>query len=78
MQLMRFINGGFVLHKIREGDGVAKYKGVISAWYDREGGLLDCQQVLEPFGRIRTIRKGGPIHRYLVELGNRYKHIPAE
>jgi hypothetical protein len=38
MQLSRFHDGGFVIHKVRLGAG--RY----SAWFDREGRLLDAER----------------------------------
>lgn len=40
MQVSRFSNGGFVLHKIQPQSGGGK----ISAWFDATGKLLDCER----------------------------------
>lgn len=72
MQLCRFTNGGYCLHKIE-----GYWKGRASAWYDREGRLLDCEQVLAPFGTSRRVKQGGPMWRALQAIGKRYQHIPT-
>lgn len=63
MQVSRFSNGGFVLHKIN-------FNGhYYSAWYDNSGGMIDCERTtygkycssIPP--RCTTIRK------YLNKLG---------
>jgi hypothetical protein len=41
MQVSRFTNGGFVLHKIQPQSGGV---GNISAWFDAAGKLLDCER----------------------------------
>lgn len=73
MQHMRFFNGGFVLHKI-----TGNWKGNVSAWFDRDGKLLDAEQILIPFSSSRPIKRDGPMWCELVRLGARYKHFPAE
>lgn len=40
MQVARFNNGGFMLHKVATFDGST----VFSAWYDPEGNLLDTER----------------------------------
>jgi len=49
MQISRFVNGGFVLHKIPANNGRA------SAWFDRNGLLLD----IEAFNARGASRKAG-------------------
>jgi hypothetical protein len=73
MQFGRFINGGFYLHKI-----TGNFKGRVSAWFDRDGKPLDAEQIPVPFGSSRPVKKGGPIWRKIEQLGQRYRHIPAE
>lgn len=65
MQLMRFSNGGFVIHKI-----VGQFKGRASAWFDAAGKLLDCEQYPQgPCGPTRAIKRDGPIWRELESVG---------
>jgi hypothetical protein len=72
MQFGRFTNGGYYLHKIT-GD----WKGRCSAWFDRDGKLLDAAQILRPFGAERPVKRGGPMWQELQRIGRRYQHIPA-
>jgi hypothetical protein len=62
MQIMRFENGGFVIHK-------ALHQR-ISAWYDNDGHLLDCEQY-NTIGRKQRIAKYKLI--WLKDLGQRHK-----
>lgn len=48
--------GGFVLHNIRLADSAQKF----SAWFDREGYLVDCQGI-----SLKTLKVG--------KVGNRQK-----
>jgi len=48
MQVQRFSNGGFVLHKC--------FGQRISAWYDSKGILLDCEKI-DSAGRSRKPSK---------------------
>lgn len=72
MQIARFTNGGYVIHKI-----TGPFKGTVSAWFDREGKLLDAEQIPQPFGNSRPVKRGGPIWYLASAIGNRYKHIPV-
>lgn len=67
MQLKRFDDGGFVLHKI-----TGLCSGRISAWFDHSGTLLDCEQITDR-NIVRSIKKNGPIWRQLERIGNRHK-----
>lgn len=74
MQLSRFSNGGFVLHKI-----TGNFVGRISAWFDVNGKPIDAEQITSKFGhnRTRPVNRDGSIWQYLETLGNLYKHTPA-
>lgn len=52
IQFSKFSNGGFVLHKIKL-DGV---KSRISAWFDDQGKLLDCEFIPENLSGNSVIR----------------------
>ena len=43
IQFASFPDGGFVLHKIT----LASLSGRISAWFDKSGTLLECEQIRE-------------------------------
>jgi hypothetical protein len=73
MQHMRFTNGGFCLHKIT-GD----FTGKVSAWFDRNGTLLDAEQITRPFESSRPLKRDGPMWRYVAHIGQRLKNIPVE
>ena len=73
MQLCRFTQGGFCLHKIT-GD----WKGTASAWFDKDGALLDSEQITEPFWSSRPVKRGGPMWQEIQRIGTRYKHTPVE
>jgi hypothetical protein len=67
---LRFTNGGFVCHKIR----LTGLKSNVSAWFDRDGKLLDCEAIDSRF-------RSRPVHpaRFpeLQAIGNRHKHTPT-
>jgi hypothetical protein len=65
MQIARFENGGFALHRITL-DG---YKGRFSAWYDVAGALLDCEQITPGFPNGRRAPCGAKLG--LEALGQR-------
>ena len=62
MQIMRFENGRFVIHKA--------LNHRISAWYDNSGNLLDCEQY-NTIGRKQRIAKYKII--WLKALGQQHK-----
>jgi hypothetical protein len=62
MQIMRFENGGFVIHKA--------LNQRISAWYDEDGQLLDYEQY-NSLGRKQRVAKYKII--WLKALGQRHK-----
>jgi len=72
MTFGRFTNGGFYLHKI-----TGYWVGNCSAWFDREGSLIDAEQIPRPFGPSRPVKENGPMWRHIETIGQRYKHIPA-
>jgi hypothetical protein len=67
MQVSYFTDGGFVLHKIPTRAG-ATY---LSAWYDKNGNLLDCEAI-NILGR--SYRPSKLDREHLVTLGNICKH----
>ena len=73
MQLGRFTNGGYCLHKI-----TGKWKGNASAWFDKDGVILDAEQIPVPFESSRPIKKGGPMWKAIQKIGLRYKNIPSQ
>jgi hypothetical protein len=68
MKKTSFECGGFVLHRIT-GD----FKGRCSAWYDKEGNLLDCCIIRPKELEGRTVKHGGKIHQRLIMLGKVWK-----
>lgn len=72
MQFGRFQNGGYYLHKI-----TGYWRGRASAWFDKDGILLDCEQINGPYLASRPIKKDGPMWREIQRIGKRYQHIPA-
>ena len=68
MHKREFHDGSFVLHGIT-GD----FRGRMSAWYDKDGKLLACEQIPEPFGQPRPVKKDGPMWDHAQNVGNRYK-----
>jgi len=72
MQVMRFINGGYAIHHIK-GD----FKGNMSAWFDKDGKLLDAEQIPVPFGSSRRVKPNGAMWQLAEKVGQRSKHIPV-
>jgi hypothetical protein len=82
MQINSFVNGGYVIYKI-----TGQFKGQMSAWFDRDGNLLDAEQTPEPFGNTRPapepfgntrpVKRDGPMWQHAQTIGRRYKHIPV-
>jgi hypothetical protein len=70
IQVAHFQQGGFVLHRVFVGN--SKY----SAWYDREGRLLDAERIQGartwnvPLRHIH-------VREELARIGQRYKSIPG-
>ncbi len=58
------LENGFALHNI-----TGNYSGKCSAWYDKEGKMLDCEQVLPKTFICRGIKKNGPMWNYLASIG---------
>jgi hypothetical protein len=73
MQVARFTNGGYVVHKI-----TGNFVGRMSAWFDKDGKILDAEQILAPFGSSRPVKRDGPMWKLAQEVGDRYKNIPVE
>lgn len=73
MQHGRFINGGYYLHKI-----MGNFVGHMSAWFDKDGNMLDAEQITLPFIPSRNVKRNGPMWRYAQDIGQRYRHIPAK
>ena len=71
MQIARFENGGFVLHRV----GLVGYKGRFSAWYSAAGELLDCEQITFGFPNGRKAPEGAKIG--LARLGPIYRGAAA-
>ena len=67
---LRFINGGFVCHKIQ----LTGTKSSVSAWFDKDGNLLDCEAI---DSRFRTRRVHPSRLPELQAIGKRYKHTPT-
>jgi len=63
-----FSNGGFVLHKI-----AGAHKGVCSAWFDKDGCLLDAEQLRSLNEYPRAVARGGPLWCRLAKLGPVWK-----
>lgn len=72
MTVSRFTRGGYVIHRI-----TGAFKGKMSAWFDRNGQLLDAEQIIRPFESSRPVKRGGPMWQLAERIGLRYKHIPV-
>lgn len=69
IQVCRFSNGGFVLHKI-----TGAFTGRCSAWFDADGTMTACEQIIG-YGRgERSVRVDGPIWNHCRTMGARYVH----
>lgn len=69
MQVCRFSNGGFVVHKI-----TGSFKGRCSAWFDADGTMTECEHIIG-YGRGgRSVRVEGPIWNHCRMVGARYIH----
>lgn len=55
VQINHFINGGGAIHKIT-GD----HNGNISAWFSKNGVLLDAEQI-RTNNKVYSIKKNGPL-----------------
>lgn len=68
MQVSRFSNGGFVVHKITH----ATKSGKVSAWYNKYGSLVDCE-FIDSLGRSRSIPDNWKeCYRRLASIGAAY------
>ena len=62
--------GGFVVHRI-----TGNFKGRISAWFSRDGTLLDAEQYRGT--GAYPVRKGGPLWNYSKHFAtHRWKAYP--
>lgn len=69
IQIQRFYDDSFVVHRITN----VCFAGRISAWFDKNGVLLEAEQFRTPTARgsFRVIR-GGPIWKSLEHIGRRH------
>ena len=67
IQIARFHDGGFVLHKVTS----APCEGRCSAWFDAKGGMLDAEQ-FDSRDRARPVKRNGPVWQHLQIVGKRY------
>lgn len=69
VQVARFPDGGFVLHRVTLPDSAGRF----SAWFSKGGKLLDAEQVgLAGPAQSRPVKRGGPIWAELERVGDRY------
>lgn len=68
IQRQAFPDGGFVLHKIKDGS----FSGHASAWYDKDGKLLDAEVRLSN----GQTRKAGENARLTLEMAGRMYRTP--
>ena len=65
MQVSRFTNGGFVLHRV---------EGRFSCWYDREGKMLDADQFIgKARSYTRAVKQDSATWQRLAKLGAVFK-----
>lgn len=72
MQLNRFLSGGYVIHRIL----LQNSKGRFSAWFDKDGNLLDAEQIFD-YMHEQPVVKGGPNWKRIAEIGKRFAICPA-
>lgn len=72
MHVSRFSNGGFVIHKLI----LQNSKGRFSAWFDKDGNLLDAEQLVG-FSWSRSVAKGGPNWDRIAAIGRRVATYPV-
>lgn len=70
IQKADFPDGGFVLHKIPAGSGR------MSAWYDKDGRLLDAEYLTDSRRGSRPVKRGGPLWAEAETYGRRYAAKP--
>lgn len=70
IQVCRFPQGGFVLHKI-----TGSFKGTVSAWFEPDGTMTSGEQLYWNGTRsaARDVKQGGPIWNEIAPLGRIYK-----
>ena len=76
IQVCRFSNGGFVLHKI-----TGAFKGRCSAWFDADGTMTAAEQIIPVRGAggsivlgSRSVKIDGPAWAHCRAMGARYVH----
>jgi len=67
IQKQYFPDGGFVIHRIQ-----GKFKGRASAWYNKDGIIIDCEQIINNVER--KIKPNGPIWNELAYYGLPHKN----
>jgi hypothetical protein len=67
MQVAKFHDGGYVVHKIILGG----YKGRFSAWFDKSRTLLDAEQLIGD--KSRPVKRNGPAWSEVQRIGESVK-----
>ena len=67
MKFSRYSTGGYALHRV-----TGKWKGYCSAWFSKEGALLDAEQRTRFSDKTRPVKTGGPIWERLKVIGKLY------
>ena len=73
MQLSRFSNGGYVLHKVTTR---LNHRSHCSAWFDADGKLVDAELIFRD-GTTRPVRRSRGIWNELCAIGRAYAPKPV-
>lgn len=68
MQIARFSDGGFVLHKLKIHCSSMHF----SAWFDKAGKIIDVEG-FDRMGRSSPIKKDGPCWKEIAMKGKYYQ-----
>lgn len=73
VQVVRFQNGGFVLHRI-----TGAFTGFVSMWFNSDGQPIDAERFDgKGVGRSFPVKVGGPIWEACRMVGARYLQTAA-
>jgi len=73
MQIARFSNGGYVVHKIDCPSSDSR----CSAWFDADGNILDAERI-DTRGRSMPVKRGGPLWDTCRMYGRVARHVKPD
>ena len=70
MQVSRFHNGGYVVHKI-----TGPWSGSVSAWFNAEGDMIDAEQITTRCPGGKRVNRRGSVWKIAETIGRRFAPV---